>query len=173
MLMANSVSSAVNDSYAYGGFISSSKINQGDRVEFSAVFNNFNSTPFYLFSFNVTFVERIGSTTTRDPNRPNITKLYESDRRQVLAGESFTETISHVVDFNPGSYNVSIFFQYGATETVTQPASLSKAYGLINQTFSVEGLTQGLEALKYIGYVLAGIVVVVIGLLVYNSKFKK
>jgi len=172
LLVANPLAAAATTG-AYHGFVSNDNINKGDRIRFSGTFFNFKSSTEYVHFFNVSFVEILGDTATKNPAKPNITRTYTDQRRVVIANGSFTDTITQKINFDPGLYNVSIFFMHTNSTTSTVNTGLDISYALVNQSFTVQGVTEGLEILRVIGISIGVISAVVIGLLVYNSKFRK
>ena len=157
---------------AYRGFVENDRVNEGDRVRFSGTFYNYIDSTVYVFSMNVSFVENLGPGSNRDPSRPNASKLYDETNWAIASNASLTDSIVTTIDFDPGSYNVSIFFVY-SNSTPSAVADYGTVYALENATLVVEGLTQALEAVRIVGIIIGAVAVVIIGVLIYNSKFKK
>ncbi|MHA2504435.1 MAG: hypothetical protein ACXAE3_16390, partial [Candidatus Kariarchaeaceae archaeon] len=84
-----------------------------------------------------------------------------------------TDTVSSEIDFEPGAYNVTIFFQYSNATAITAATTVGTVYALINASFVVEGLTQTLQIFRTIGVIIGIAAIGVIVLLVYNSRFKR
>jgi hypothetical protein len=166
-------SGSVSASDAYGGYISDNRVEQGEVVNFSGTFHNAQSSTMYVISFNVSFVEQLGQTAQRDPRRDNISRVYDESRRVVATNSSITDTLTEAVTFEPGKYNVSIFFMFSSDSSISPVSTLNSSYALINSSFVIEGATQALEIARFVSYIIGAITVFVVGLLVYNAKFKK
>ena len=166
-------SGSVSASDAYGGYISDNRVEQGEVVNFSGTFHNAQSSTIYVISFNVSFVEQLGQTAQRDPRRDNISRVYDESRRVVATNSSITDTLTEAVTFEPGKYNVSIFFMFSSDSSISPVSTLNSSYALINSSFVIEGATQALEIARFVSYIIGAITVFVVGLLVYNAKFKK
>ena len=74
---------------------------------------------YVTISFNVSFVEQLGQTAQRDPRRDNISRVYDESRRVVATNSSITDTLTEAVTFEPGKYNVSIFFMFSSDSSIS------------------------------------------------------
>lgn len=156
---------------AYGGKISTIRIEQDSNVEFSGSTYNFDDdTIFFINSMNITFLELLGQSTSRDAKIYNLTKSYESSFR-LGPGETYSDSYRTKVDLNAGKYNVSISFVL-SNGTATSSASYIPKYALSNQTVQIVGVSESQKVLRAFGYTILAIVGLVI-LFYFYSKFVK
>ncbi len=138
---------------AFGGYAETDVAVQGSKVLFSAsIYNNDTDTGAEIQSMNVTFA--IG---TQRIKLINASKTYDTDRKQFEINETFTDTILVDINFDPGRYNVSIFFVVIPTGST---ALAENKYALANATFTVRGVSTEQEFLQGVlitAIVLAGL----------------
>lgn len=159
------------DANAYLGKISSDEINKGDTISFSGSIYNLNeSTPWFVYAMNATFIEMLGQSSVRDPERFDFSIGYESAGLRLDGNQIYTDNFDAKIDLNPGRYNVSIGFAT-SNVTVNSADDWNYRYALINQTVEVFGTSQSVNIARGIGYFLLALTV---GIILYwlFTKFR-
>ncbi len=146
------------------------KIDEGEEATFSGTIYNLQNISIYVDSLYVEFIEGIISGAQGNTDVLNMSKTYPAERQELPTNSSFTDTFKTEVNYNPGTYNVSIFFMYSNN---SDGSSLEKVYSLINQTVIIEGVNDYTRFVIGFAYAVGFAIVIVIGLIVYNNKFKR
>lgn len=159
------------DANAYLGKISSDKFNEGDTISFSGSIYNMNSSQTWIvYAMNATFIEILGQSSVRDPERFDFSIGYESSGFRLDGNHIYTDNFDAKIDLNPGKYNVSIGFA-ATSGTVNSKDDWNYLYALVNQTIEVFGTSQSVNIAKGIGYFLLAVTIAIILYWIY-TKFR-
>ncbi len=169
ILVAQSVSA--NGIYGSSGY-APEKIDEGSEVMFYGTIYNVASYDVYVQTMNITFIENLGEGATATPRNYTINTSYNEDPISLPSNTSYTDTISATIDYRPGQYNVSIFFQYSNT-TASPVGTWATAYSLINQTVLVAGVTNPQKIFNAFIISLGALTLVFVGLVIRSKYFKK
>lgn len=156
------LSAANGETYiGFGGYVESQSVLKGSKVWFGGSFYNNNTEGnVKVHSMNISFVIGSGS----QKLILNASETIPDDRQEVGVNETFTHAMLVKVDFDPGIYNVSIFFEVsGGSEAIRD-----NIYSLSNATFIIRGESNPEAVTRGILFFLAGVIGVVVILLVYN-----
>ncbi len=94
----------------------------------------------------------------------NASETIPEDRQEVNVNETFTYAMLVKVDFDPGIYNVSIFFEVsGGSEAIRD-----NIYSLSNATFVIRGESNPEAVTRGILIFLGGITGAIVLILLYN-----
>lgn len=160
-------SSAEDTTNGYSGSISSDEIEKGSIVRFTGSVYNPQVAAVWIYSMNVTFMEIFG----RSTEFHNTTKFYGEEVR-LSSNETFTDVISAKIDYEPGEYNVSIFFDYDLSNKAEDSHEWNSTYAMANTTVKIIGIGQPLKIFQGFLILLGSITgIVVIG--VIYTKIKK
>lgn len=165
VLTSNSVSG--NQISGFSGSISTDTIEQGSTVMFSGSIHNLYTSNIYMYSMNVSFMENFGKSKVY-----NITKSYGVNGEVLFSNNTFTDIIESKINYIPGKYNISIYFEYGASNGLF-PDEWNSTYALANKTVEVTGTTQSIKIARGFVIVLGIITGFVIILFIYNKVTKK
>lgn len=157
----------------YGGSISSDLVIEGEELRFTGSIHNYVNQEIYVVSMNVSFTEKIAEGATREPQILNLSRHYDIDRTELSGQTTFTDSIERTIEFEPNAYLVSIFFGYSNSSQISPTTQIGYVYSLINQTVVVDGETNVARGVRIAGIVLGSIIAVIVGLIIYNAKFKK
>lgn len=166
VLLANPATSMVDGG---SGFVPG-KIKQGSEVMFSGTIFNLSNLTIYVHSMYVEFIEGTTIGSTGIAQRFNSSHSYPESRRTLESNASLSDFHKDEINYEPGEYNVTVYFEYANTTTAT---TFDIAYAIINQTTVVVGVSSAGRLLRGFGIFVGIVASVIIGLIVYNNKFKK
>lgn len=127
---------------AFGGEITDADISQGELVRFhGSIFNNATESGASILSMNVS-MQRAGS----NQISVNISKAYDPVRQEFDLNTTFTDYIAEEMNYEPGSYNVSIFFVIRASDAIGVAGDIH--YSLFNETMLIRGISQPLQVVN-------------------------
>lgn len=169
LFMANPATTAEQLSASSG--YTPTRIQVDTEVSFTATVYNLQDRELYIQGMNVSFTEGSASGSSTNVDTFYLTKSYPESRRALPANSSFSDRFTIKVSFEPGTYNVSIFF---ANSNESDSRSWNPhVYALTNETVVIIGVNDTLKFLLGLGIFFGVTAIVIIGLMVYNSKFKK
>ncbi|MHA2028803.1 MAG: hypothetical protein ACW99A_02620 [Candidatus Kariarchaeaceae archaeon] len=151
----------------YVGSISDDEIQQGDTLVFTGSIYNLNNESIYLYSMNTTFIELLGQSSVRDPQRFEYNKAYKP-AEEIISNGIVSDNFESKIDLNPGKYNVSIGFGW-ANGSLALASDLGTVYSVVNQTVEVFGTSQSVNIARGIGYFLLGVVGLIIIYWLYSK----
>jgi hypothetical protein len=167
LLVFPTYNSTGNTTNAFSGSISTDVIEKGSTVRFTGSVFNQQVAAIWIYSMNVSFMETFG----RSREIHNTSKYYGDDVR-LTTNTTFTDVISAKIEYEPGSYNVSIFFDYDLSGQADESAEWNSTYALANSTVEIVGIGQPLQIARGFGIILGSITgIIVIG--VIYTKIKK
>ncbi len=146
----------------FGGYIESQSVLKGSKVWFGGSFYNNNTEGnVKVHSMNISFVIGRGA----QKLLLNASETIPDDRQDVAVNETFTYAMLVEVDFDPGIYNVSIFFEIsGGSEAIRD-----SIYSLSNATFVIRGESNPEAVTRGILFFLVGITGAIVLILLYNK----
>ncbi len=150
----------------YGGYIQSQSGVKGSSVLFAGSFyNNNTGGNVKVHTMNITFSIGVGSRI----HLLNVSKEIPSARKDVAVNETYTDSMWVKLDFDPGIYNVSIFFQVsGGSEAIKE-----NVYALSNQTFIIRGETNTQAVARGFLIFVVSLIGALILFVIYNKYIKK
>lgn len=169
VLLVNSTSSSQLFTGTYG--VIPSKITQGQTVNIGATIYNYGSTPKYVHSMNVTFVENLGVGTRIAPQRHNYTTAYPASLSELSSNSSFSDVITAKINLKAELYNVSIYFMCSNSSGDVY-VTWDPIYAVRNFTLSVIGVGQPIKILQGMLIILGSLLAIVLLILLYN-KYRK
>lgn len=170
LILVNTASSSAQFAGTYASL--PKRITQGDTVNFGATIYNFGTTPRYVHSMNVTFVENLGIGTRIVPQKYNYTSYYPPSRSSLTTNSSFSDVITSKIDIKAGLYNVSIYFMCSNSSDDVY-VTWDPFYALRNFTLSIIGVGQPAKILQGMLIILGSLLLVVLLILVYNKYRRK
>ncbi|MHA2171796.1 MAG: hypothetical protein ACXAB7_18125 [Candidatus Kariarchaeaceae archaeon] len=167
LLVFPTYNSTGNSTNAFSGSISTDVIEKGSIVRFTGSVYNQQVAAIWIYSMNVSFMETFG----RSKEFHNTSKFYGDDVR-LATNDTFTDVISAKIEYEPGKYNVSIFFDFDLSGKKDESAEWNSTFALANSTVEIVGVGQPLEIARGFGIVLGSITGIIVLGLVY-TKIKK
>ncbi len=174
LLVISSITSANAEGgvSAFGGQITDSTVEKGSELRFVASIANTNSSETFIQEFIVLFVEDLGQSATRDPQELETVRVYEEGSRILRSNNTFTDNTKFSVDYEIGKYDVSIYFRVSSTSTAPEE-SWDSRFALANATIEIIGTSESLQIARVIGFIIAGLAILLVGLMIYNKFLKK
>lgn len=149
---------------AFGGEISQSTINKGDKILFTgSIFNNNTADGSQIISINISFIP-YGTTEIA----ANLSKLMSSSSNDFLPNSTFTYTGLFTLDLEPGSYNISIYFDVKNPDNPV-PNAKESYYSLVGGKLLIQGTSAPIQFIEVVS-ILLGIGVLIFALIVIRGK---
>ncbi|MDH5401281.1 MAG: hypothetical protein OEZ01_05700 [Candidatus Heimdallarchaeota archaeon] len=152
------------------GFISNDRFEQGSKVRFSGSYINNGTEALYTQSMNITFTEII-SRANADPQVFNLSIQYYPADTLVEVNGTFTGTINQEINFEPGPYNVSLFF-FVSDDPDYIRSGIRSVYSIANASITIVGSSQTSDFVRTVVIIIFSIFGIMILYAIIN-KFRK